>query len=1788
MLFNTSLQICQKGCLSCNSDNQCMGCDISKGFFWSGYDCWQRTEKGCFLVGPSGECHQCLVNHYLDSNARKCLPVSEANSKINCLQFDSNQNCKICISSYYLKDNACVKVTKTVDNCVYYSADGECKSCEKGYLHLKKTKKCVKVSSEANCLFHSFYKCRKCSNSYFLNQNLYFGFFANPRSLMEISGFLIEGIYEKMGHVSLPVCHSGENGNCLTYADPITCASCNEGWVISDKICVPVSPVPIPNCLSYFDDYTCRECKSGYFLNNNSCEAVVSIEKCTSYAKAALTTTCVACSDGLYPDGSSCKTRVASPKIQHCKAFNPSEDNCGECEPGFLLSSGKDRCYLRIENCQEYGEEYEVRVDCNLCKDGYYLNTYQSGNGNNPVLCQKCSFTYCKFCGFDGCMVCEDSYHVLNGLCAKRSLPKNCLKPHENFDGGCSICADGYFNFYLTNYCKSTAVIPNCIDYNDDGTCDECAEGTYLDGSVCKLANALMEKCIYYSLRWGCQACEVGYALFKGQVPSKCIVPPDYMTKTCTVNSETQHTSWLEENEGAKNVRCTVCSAKTIPYQVRGAEAICIKNSELYLTHEFNSVANCLRYGFDFNSILIACVECQPGYYLKIEKNYQEEYENSRTSFSTCIPKSACHTDYGQQTLILDDLMGFVNLCSLHTSHHELDNDSMCKVYSRKSVHTEYNQDYACLKPSADFVYFYNFVSNKIRFEENEVPISAVKSSSVDFSQGLTDLDAENEKPWASVFNWRGFDDFMQISEKPTSQTYDYSKCEVLFRLSESALKGSAFATVTGYTKITAGTDSCLRCEYGYQIKFKTTDATGNSVIPACVSMGTACQSSSLRAGGLPTYLNAMVSCFSCAAISSSPSFPTIVMEYNAVSGNANEGNLLQYSLPAVDASTKTASPIQGFSCRLPPAKVTNSAADNIPETNAVSNCGLFGVLSPVTAPETAPATTYNYCLACSTGYYPIYHGASEGGLVSGVLKHPAYMVRSCEKSNKCHSSPPSSPYNSCGKCIESEVVSSKTVYYAFSDFRAINCLPSSTANCFILDSDDELSSSTANPCLVCNHGHYLNKDGLCEKISPPNLPSGDYFAQSYFRNRYSQLLSEEVGIDDPQMKVILRIHYLLSFSGMQYGAKKCPTDYTLSVPPLKSTDGQLRVNELCFASSYLSSGALIDTTKYVKKCLQYSAEPGQELHCEVCETGHIPTSDRRTCVTEIPNCKYATETDERTFCQVCAKGYFNVDGSCDSKIENCEIHYNSEENSSHTYLECSRCMPGYYIALDGRQCFKGSVPNCSRYQSGSPIWCEQPMEGYFMPYSNNGPPFVFKIPIEDNCARYSNSNEYSRRLQSNSIHPNANSRRLEQYPDHSSLAFCSECKVTKDFASILGYNFGEEMYGKSKTDPTVCVPVPTVDNCQKYEINYLHYADSTFRCQECKPGYYLHENKCVARKVTSPDCEVYSSDSDYCTVCKNGMYLNYQSTKCQSSPTGVLNCGLYSSLTTCVRCLGNYFLSNNKCETSTAISNCDLYKGNNVCERCSEGYFLESATKCVVATANFCSTYKSVSACNTCLPGYKLETGDSSNDCVKIEIANCALLDLSASPVVCEICEDKFYLDSTKVCTAADSITNCVIYKSKTTCSLCKKGLILSLDSASCIQPNDLVDSNNNDPENSDQSEMVDQNCEDLVQVDPPICVACELGYFFKDGKCTSCSTITSIPNCLVCNPENPNVCVSCASGYYMNSKNQCLDPATIVDPNPNPNPNPNPTPTPSKISIPKLLNTLAVSLLLLISLKL
>ena len=331
---------------------------------------------------------------------------------------------------------------------------------------------------------------------------------------------------------------------------------------------------------------------------------------------------CFKCKNNYILNGKNkiCKS-LNSEEYKHCKIVNETTLVCDECEEGYFLNEGDNKC-INVDNC--YKSKFGI---CSQCKNGYYLD-------KNDNLCkeEKDALEHCKI-SIDGkiCDICDDHYYFDE---EKKCIKVNyCLKRGEKYDT-CEKCIEGY---YLSESKDSCTKEENCLYGNPDiGICDYCKENYYIDylDRKCKLNNANNEFKYCEKADGNCYTCIGNYNLGNDY---KCVT-----TRNCE-ESENELCILCEDNFYlGYDHKCT-----TVEHCIYSFVYECIECEDNYYYNRVDSTCklwdynytNC-KYGYEDEF----CVECKNGYYInqtdhicydnKIEGDF---YKCSFTLGNVCV-----------------------------------------------------------------------------------------------------------------------------------------------------------------------------------------------------------------------------------------------------------------------------------------------------------------------------------------------------------------------------------------------------------------------------------------------------------------------------------------------------------------------------------------------------------------------------------------------------------------------------------------------------------------------------------------------------------------------------------------------------------------------------------------------------------------------------------------------------------------------------------------------------------------------------------------------------------------------------------------------------------------------------------------------------------------------------------------------------------------------------------------------------------------------------------------------
>lgn len=1792
-LIGTTNQQCATGCLRCNSQNQCLLCDITNNFRLVSNSCQLTQQVNCLILAQNGNCVLCSNNYYLDANSQSCLQVQSAKVVANCNYYNGVQACASCNPNYYISNGACVAVTTTVANCRMYNSNGWCSVCAPGYIISGTVNSCLQLPTNNNCLYYTFLSCPACASGYIANQNLYFTNWSNNNFIS--SNYLNQFIIPNNYWNSLQVCQLITVQNCLVASAFNVCSQCISGYYLQNGACFIFPQEVVQYCATYSALRVCIGCSQGYFLSSATlCSPVVPIANCTSYSGSASTTTCTACSSTFFLTNNACSLRT-NQAITNCQALSVTADNCATCNTGFVATTDNLACLPSVPNCQSYVASTltTTAMSCSLCVNLYYVQTV-----NTLGVCTLGSVPNCLTytASANTCSVCANGYYLSGTTCVLHLTIANCATYSTSTANVCSVCNTGYYAFTYASTCvAASATLANCVSYTNDTACATCATGYYkTTTNTCLVLPAGFSNCINYDATGNtCVQCSPGLMLSLG-TNKNCTAPLDYVTASCAIykwaNDIAAFTSTL-----ANRLTCKVCNDYNTNLGLLGAESICVNANQLYLYNGFTFTPNCKRFGYNMvktddivgiahNAVDIVCMECASGFFLVgyETRAYLSRAIPGQTPQLTCSSTCAISGSTLSAAVIPDTYYGFVNVCvpgNVAAGTLGFFHPGICRRYNRWTISnlvataasfsstTTDSLDYNCFwaAPNTDSsapihivgidtalagvqlgdgtgssyvykfgAYYPNLITAAGKKFEDRADFGGAYSNTVD-----------SNTTYPSVFNYNGLLPYVKEINMggftwPTNiKKYadNLLNCDLFYLYNKAELRlGAAFSTaitnvdsVATVTPASVGGDpatnsvlTCLRCTFGYMLSYVPgkTLAT-NFPMPSCVSMATACAAPGVVYGGLPTHLNTFLSCHLCANPSSSAyMYPSIWIEVDAAGTTGQHlgiknGAFVGWQINGIYTGMSTANQNSGFKCAAAPLTVKTGGAT----TGSITNCAVFGYLTPLTTLETAAGTGLNaaaltalkttaVCLACQANSFPQYGYGTTPPAAGAILEAdniPKYYVTSCTPSAFCDMTVTSN-FNGCGRCLADDYSGTVPVWYAFQDWTLSNCikLTAPSPNCLV-------ALDTGSACNICKGGYFLNGDNICDAIIIPNAPTTATFGRALVVS-----LIKPTGTFGaaPESQLWIKWASLQTASSiMPYGVSACNSGY-IQFPAHQYE------NYVCGFSkvAYNRTADWGDgSAEYVNHCVQYGAmnANGAPNKCAKCANGYIAYNDFSGCVASADvaayvNCTYASAANAGQ-CHTCNSGsLFVTGGTCQlPAIKNCVEYDNTNTTGPAGFSQtCKTCMSGFARFTSATLCTLGQVQWCAKYTDDSLIACTECAPNYTLVKNSAGTGYYcYPIPTSLNCLTWNNDATVG-----------VSTAKLT----------CTTCNANAT------HSYWTTAFTPSTTQLTsTCLQFNLINNCNSYNQNNAVINSNDFMCAQCGNNFWFSTSNitCVPRSNQPAQCQTYTYNADTCATCTPGSYLSADAKNCIAFPTGIAFCNQYTGPATCSKCNSGYYLSNNACFLSTVVTNCQDYSANYTCVNCISTYFLTNSTTCTLATASACLTYTNVSACATCAFGWGLLTTNNITSCVNAlaTLSNCVNA-TTVSPFRCLTCAIGYFPDAVNAtCIQVPlPIPNCLIYDTAVTCTLCNQTTILNIDRTAC---NSTFYVNQADP-----------NCGNQTIIPAPACTQCAFGYYFQNGSCVACSANTLSSGCLSCDPTNNASCLVCAPTYYMNAQGQCI----------------------------------------------
>ncbi|ELP91288.1 protein serine/threonine kinase, putative [Entamoeba invadens IP1] len=247
--------VCGTSCNKCYNKDTCLACN-NDSHLTDSNTCSNEINNECLKDTIIG-CLRCVDGTYLQNN--KCEPCDST-----CLTCSTTStHCNSCKSNSHLVNGKCIENDEFLQKCDFYidQLDG-CLRCKIGYY--KENRECLKCHD--NCTSCTGYDvCQECISGYYYSLSTSLCLSQDELVYCETkssSGCLkcANGVYTLNKE-----CYKCSD-NCKHCISVDTCGMCEEGYVLVEGQCQPMSNVV--GCISTSNGL-CSECKFNYKLKDN-------------------------------------------------------------------------------------------------------------------------------------------------------------------------------------------------------------------------------------------------------------------------------------------------------------------------------------------------------------------------------------------------------------------------------------------------------------------------------------------------------------------------------------------------------------------------------------------------------------------------------------------------------------------------------------------------------------------------------------------------------------------------------------------------------------------------------------------------------------------------------------------------------------------------------------------------------------------------------------------------------------------------------------------------------------------------------------------------------------------------------------------------------------------------------------------------------------------------------------------------------------------------------------------------------------------------------------------------------------------------------------------------------------------------------------------------------------------------------------------------------------------------------------------------------------------------------
>ncbi|KAK2145522.1 hypothetical protein LSH36_676g00014 [Paralvinella palmiformis] len=647
--------------------------------------------------------------------------------------------------------------------------------------------------------------------------------------------------------------------------------------------------------------------------------------------------------------------------------------------------------------------------------------------------------------------------------------------------------------------------------------------------------------------------------------------------------------------------------------------------------------------------------------------------------------------------------------------------------------------------------------------------------------------------------------------------------------------------------------------------------------------------------------------------------------------------------------------------------------------------------------------TTKTDCEVCAAGYY--LKDADKTCVSCGITNcntchmgnDSVVVCDQCDSSYyKVSDSECAACDTSCLNCTSTSCLACKSSTYVISGADSKKCAacPGNCKTCITGD------STTITKCTTCNDGYYVSNDACaaCPGDQCKTCPDGT--CNACLDNFY---------LDGS------------SCSACSYQCLKCSDGTTCDTCVTRYT------------TKGTEDKSCDECPTNCNICTPEQAAVGK---CTTCMTGYALDSVTSKCVacSAVTDCESCTVSSGTVTCTACKTDFKKDDNKCYKCPDNCPlancVHNETAVDSFKTY--CETCNIGY-TTNNNLQCVScDGCDYCSWNDTRQTTQC-QCSNPDTNPDTTTGT-YQFRGTC-DTDVYVCKEGYYYVELDDTKFVPSCKG----------CIVGCSHCNTTSECFECKATDYAT----KPKTDGTCYKCSSGSSNCLTCSSN----DGTTFTCNSCKSGYFTKDAGCSACPANCDTC----SDATSCTTCKASAVKGADG-KCYACPASCTTCTVDTDgVTSCTTCVDGYEVNNGACEACPAnCLDCEYVDGALICsdDKCATGYQKLASDKLCHACPNNCAACTESTStpdllvCGTCQSQFTLNEY-ACGACP----AKCAKCSAKGANIVCDTCDDGYYMDSDKVCQSTATFgTECLDASDKPpSCSLCQEGVGAELVSDKC-----------------------------------------------------------------------------------------------------------------------------------------